>query len=87
MSCCINSEAVAAKPPLMDPDALLACLTRLADHGRLGAPDAPLRLAVDAAFKERARAPRGAAPPPGLYRSTRAVERQRWRDGAARAAQ
>ena len=127
------------KPELMDPDRLLSCLTRLADYGKLGDPNAPLRVAIERTFKvramanpnpvvltlaqpcdpnprpspvaltqplpspcdpnphpypnshpnphphpyqERAMAPGGAAAPQGLLRSTRAIERANWRDGA-----
>ena len=42
------------KPELMGPDQLLSCLTRLADYGKLGDPNAPLRVAIERAFKERA---------------------------------
>ena len=42
------------KPELMGPDQLLSCLTRLADYGKLGEPSAPLRVAIERAFKERA---------------------------------
>ena len=44
------------KPELMDPDRLLSCLTRLADYGKLGDPNAPLRVAIERTFKVRAMA-------------------------------
>ena len=58
-------ERPGGKPALMNPDKLLSCLTRLADYGKLGDPDSPLRVAIERAFKERAMAPGGTHAPQG----------------------
>ena len=75
-----SADMGSASPSLMDADELLACLGRLSARGALGAPGAPLQVAIEHKRGERAATPPGFAST--VWRSTHGLDMKAWREGA-----